>query len=190
MFKKINWKTFWYTNLFSIITLAAGIIFTAKPDIITTTCKLIGGVCCGAGALLLLLCLFPKFRSSQNIIYGTAFLLIGVLLEIVPVLLKVLIPILFGGWILVSSASGMYRNFTFRKDVPKWWIGFSLCAVSALLAIFVMTRPIAVMNDTVRIIGIGFTLHAVIRLVSSLLGMEGYKAADANVIDTTVQEKH
>lgn len=188
MFKKINWKTFWYTNLFSIITLTAGIVFTAKPDIITSTCRLIGIVCCIAGGLFLLLCLFPKLRSGQNIFYGIIFLLIGILLEIVPVLLKFLIPVLFGAWILSSSLSGMYRNFLFRHDVPKWWIGFGLCALSALLAVFVMTRPIEAMNDTVRIIGIGFIIHAVVRLVSSLLGMEGYRTADKNYVDTTIQE--
>lgn len=188
MFRKIDWKTFWYTNFFSILTLAAGIIFTAKPDIITSTCKLIGIICCVAGAILLLLLLFPKLRSSRNIIYGAIFLIIGILLEIIPIFLKILIPILFGGWILTSSASGMYRNFVFRHDVPRWWIGFSLCAVSALLSIFVMTRPITVMDDTVRIIGIGFILHAVIRLVSSLLGMNGYKAAAENTVETTIQE--
>ncbi|MBR1529136.1 MAG: DUF308 domain-containing protein [Oscillospiraceae bacterium] len=188
MFRKIDWKTFWYTNFFSILTLSAGIVFTAKPDIITTICKWIGIICFIAGGLLLLLNLFPKLRSSQNIIYGLVFLLIGILLEVIPIFLKVLIPILFGGWILASSVSGMYRNFVFRRDVPRWWIGFALCTASALLSIFVMTRPIAVMDDTVRIIGIGFILHAVIRLVSSLLGMNGYKAAAENVVETTIQE--
>ncbi|GEM_PF-2742880 len=188
MFRKINWKTFWYTNLFSILTLAAGIVFTAKPDIITATCRTIGIICCAAGAVLLLLCLIPKLRSSQNIIYGILFLIAGILLEVIPIALKILIPILFGGWILLGSISGMYRNFVFRHDVPKWWIGFVLCVASALLSIFVMTRPTAVMEDTVRIIGIGFTLHAVIRLVSSLLGMEGYRAADKNFVETSIQE--
>jgi len=188
MFRKIDWKTFWYTNFLSVLTLAAGIVLTAKPDIITTICKWIGIICCTAGVLLLLLCLIPKLRSYQNIIYGLIFLLIGILVIIIPIFLKILIPILFGGWILASSASGMYRNFIFRHDVPKWWIGFALCAVSALLSVFVMTRPIAVMEDTVRIIGIGFILHAVIRLVSSLLGMNGYKAAAENIIETTIQE--
>ena len=98
------------------------------------------------------------------------------------------IPVLFGAWILSSSLSGMYRNFLFRHDVPKWWIGFGLCALSALLAVFVMTRPIEAMNDTVRIIGIGFIIHAVVRLASSLLGMEGYRTADKNYVDTTIQE--
>jgi len=188
MFKKINWKTFWYTNLFSVITLLAGIVFTAKPDIITSTCRLIGTVCCMAGGILLLLALFPKLRSRQNISYGILFLLAGILLEVIPALLKFLIPVLFGGWILSSSVSGMYRNFIFRHDVQKWWVGFGLCALSALLAVFVMTRPISVMNDTVRIIGIGFIIHSVIRLVSSLLSIEGYRTADKNYVDSTIQE--
>ncbi len=189
MFRKIDWKTFWYTNFFSILTLAAGIVLTAKPDIISTICKWIGIICFVAGGILLLLCLFPKLRSYQNIIYGLLFVIAGILLEVIPIFLKVLIPILFGGWILVSSASGMYRNFVFRHDVQRWWIGFSLCAASALLSVFVMTRPMAVMEDTVQIIGIGFILHAVIRLVSSLLGMNGYKTSAQNIVDVTATDK-
>ena len=188
MFKKTNWKTFWYTNLFTLITLIAGIILTAKPDFITSACKVLGGICCTAGGILLLINLFPKLRSGQNISYGITFLLAGILLEVVPTLLKFLIPVVFGLWILSSSVSGMYRNFSFRHDVPKWWIGFGLCTLSALLGIYVMTRPMSVMNDTVRIIGIGFIIHAVIRLVSSLLGMKGYKSADNAYVDTTIQE--
>lgn len=184
---KINWKTFWYTNLFSLMTLLTGIILTAKPDIITSTCKLVGSLCCIIGIILLVLH-FLKKQSSQNMTYGIVFLIAGILLGTIPTMLKMLIPILFGGWILTSSLSGMHRNFLFRNDVPKWWIGFGLCAVSAALAIFIMTRPISVMNDTVRIIGIGFILHAVIRLISSILGKEGYKSASENTIETTIQE--
>ncbi|MBR0485836.1 MAG: DUF308 domain-containing protein [Oscillospiraceae bacterium] len=188
MMKKINWKTFWYTNLFSLITLIAGIILTAKPDFLTSACKALGGLCCTAGGILLLLCLFPKLRFQQNISYGILFLVAGILLEVVPSLLKFLIPVLFGFWILSSSVSGMYRNFSFRQEVSGWRTGFVLCALSALLGIYVMTRPMSVMNDTVRIIGIGFLIHAVIRLISSFLGRKGYQTADDAYVDTTIQE--
>ncbi len=188
MKNKINWKTFWYTNIFSFITLAIGIVFTIKPDILTTTCKWIGTIFCIVGAVLVLISLISKKISDQKFSYGVTALIIGILLEIIPILLKVLIPILFGGWILVSSVSGMYRNFIFRHDVPKWWIGFVLCTLSGLLALYIMTRPITVMNETVKLIGIGLIIHAVIRLISSILGKDGYKAAEKTIIETTIQE--
>ena len=184
----INWKTFWYTNLFSLITLIAGIIFTIKPDIITSTCKTIGILCGIIGVILLILNFLPNRRAEQNTSYGITFLIIGILIAVVPTVLKVLIPILLGGWILISSISGMHRNWIFRHDVPKWWIGFALCAVSAVLGVYLMTRPVSVMNDTVKLIGIGFIVHAVTRLISSVLGKDGYKAAAENIIETTIQE--
>ncbi|MDE6087995.1 MAG: DUF308 domain-containing protein, partial [Oscillospiraceae bacterium] len=126
MFKKINLKSFWYTNLFSILTLLVGILLTAKPDILTSTCKVFGGIMTLLGIILLALYFIPKKRSSEMRSYGITFLIAGILLAIIPSLLKFLIPILFGGWILLSSLSGIYRNFTFRESVPHWWIGFLL----------------------------------------------------------------
>jgi len=183
MFKKLNLKTFWYTNLFSFLTLAAGIVLTAKPDIFTSTCKVIGGLGILVGAVLLILFYLPKTRTPEKFSYGCTFFIAGILLAVIPSLLKFLIPVLFGGWILLSSFSGAYRNFIFRNDVPHWWIGFLLCIASAGLGIFIMTRPSEIVNDTVRLIGIGCMIHAVLRIVSSVLGRDGYKAAEQEVID-------
>lgn len=188
MFKKLNWKSFWYTNLFSIITLLVGIVLTAKPDILTSTCKVFGGIMTLLGIILLALYFIPKKRSQEMLSYGCTFLIAGVLLAFIPSLLKILIPILFGGWILVSSLSGMYRNFAFRQSVPHWWIGFLLCTVSAGLGIYLLTRPVTVMNQTVKIIGIIFIIQAVLRIISTILGRNGYKSAEQDFVDTTIQE--
>ena len=188
MFKKLNWKSFWYTNLFSLITLLVGIVLTAKPDILTSTCKVFGGIMTLLGLILLALYFIPKKRSQEMLSYGCTFLIAGILLAIIPSLLKFLIPVLFGGWILVSSLSGMYRNFTFRQSVPHWWIGFLLCIASAGLSIYLLTRPITVMNQTVKLIGIIFIIQSVLRIVSTILGRNGYKSAEQDFVDTTIQE--
>lgn len=188
MFKKLNWKSFWYTNLFSLITLLVGIVLTAKPDILTSTCKVFGGIMTLLGLILLALYFIPKKHSQEMLSYGCTFLIAGILLAIIPSLLKFLIPVLFGGWILVSSLSGMYRNVTFRQSVPHWWIGFLLCIASTGLSIYLLTRPITVMNQTVKIIGIIFIIQSVLRIVSTILGRNGYKSAEQDFVDTTIQE--
>ncbi|MDE5768136.1 MAG: DUF308 domain-containing protein [Oscillospiraceae bacterium] len=188
MFKKINLKSFWYTNLFSILTMLVGIVLTAKPDILTSTCKVFGGIMTLLGIILLALYFIPKKRSSEMRSYGITFLIAGILLAIIPSLLKFLIPILFGGWILLSSLSGIYRNFAFRENVPHWWIGFLLCLASTILGIYLLTRPIIVMNQTVRLIGIIFIIHSVLRIISTILGRNGYKSAEQDFVDTTIQE--
>ena len=174
MLKHLNWKSFWYTNLFSFITLAVGALLTAKPDILTATCKAVGGLLILAGVVLLILYALPKLRTPEKLNYGITFVTAGILLAVVPTLLKFLIPVLFGCWILLSSLSGMYRNYIFRNDVPHWWIGFALCTASAALGVYVITRPTAVVEDTVKIIGIICIIHSVLRIVSSVLGRNGY----------------
>ncbi len=188
MFTKLNLKNFWYTNLISIITLAVGALLTAKPDIITTVCKFVGRLGILAGIILLILYAIPKTCTPEKRSYGILFLVAGLLLCLIPALLKFLIPVLFGGWILTSSISGMYRNFSFRHHVSNWQIGFILCTLSAILSIYIITRPITAMNETVKIIGIGCMIHAVLRIVSSVLGRNGYKAAEEEYIDTTLEE--
>ena len=187
-FGKLNLKSFWYTNLFSLITLAVGIILTAKPDILTTVCKIFGGILALIGILLLALYFIPKKRSQEMLGYGCCFLLAGVLLAIVPSVLKFLIPVLFGGWVLISSLNGLYRNFCFRKTLPHWWIGFLLCVVSTCLSVYILTRPMTIVEQTVKIIGIVLIIHAVLRILSTVLGRKGYQSAEQDFVDTTIQE--
>ena len=110
----------------------------------------------------------------------------GVLLIILPGLLKFLIPIFFGAWILLSSVSGMYRNFTFRSDHHFWWIGLILSTLGAGLGIYIITRPMTVMDSTIRLIGIALIVFAVLRLVSLFMARHYFTApSTGDVIDVT-----
>ncbi|MDE6004857.1 MAG: DUF308 domain-containing protein [Oscillospiraceae bacterium] len=189
MFGKLNLKSFWYTNLFSLITLAVGIVLTAKPNIVETVCKLFGSLMIIIGIILLVLYFIPKKRAKEILSYGSSFLIAGILLAIIPTVLNFLIPVLFGGWILISSLSGIYRNFCFRNTLPHWWVGFILCIISTGLSIYILTRPITIMEQTIKIIGIVFIIHAVLRILSTVLGRNGYKSGEKDFVDTTIQEK-
>ena len=184
-----NWKSFWYTNLITILTLIFGVILTCWPDILIKICIIAGIVLCAAAVVL-----FLMHRKSEKplLYYAGVSLVAGILLCIVPTLLKFLIPVLFGGWILISSCSGMYRNFSFRSVHSKWWAGFILCAVGAIIGIFVLTRPMQMMETTIRLIGISLIVFSALRLVSAFLGREGYRAAEAEaegqIVETTMKE--
>ena len=184
-----NWKSFWYTNLITILTLVIGIVLTAWPDILSKICVIFGIVLCIGAVVLFLM----HRRSEKPLLYYAVIALVGgILLCIVPTLLKFLIPIFFGGWILISSCSGAYRNYSFRHVHSKWWVGLVLCIIGILIGIFVVTRPMQVMDTTIRLIGIAMIVFSALRLVSAFLGREGYRVAEAEsegrVYETTIEE--
>ena len=168
------------------VTLALGILFTAKPDILVTIC-LYAGIALLVIAAGLVIAYFVKKREiAVLMVYGIMAAIAGVLLIILPGLLKFLIPIFFGAWILLSSASGMYRNFTFRSDHHFWWIGLILSTLGAGLGIYIITRPMTVMDSTIRLIGIALIVFAVLRLVSLFMARHYFTApSTGDVIDVT-----
>lgn len=165
------------------VTLLVGILFTAKPFILEKICMIAGGALCVLGAVLLVL-FFVK-RQNIHLTYGVVCLAAGILLCIIPSLLKFLIPILFGLWILTSAGSGLFRNLSYRNSYPHWWVGMLLNAVCAAVGVYVITRPVATMEATVRLIGIAMIVHAVLRLVAVFMGRKCYTGT---VIETTIGE--
>lgn len=177
---------FFATLLTGVLTLAIGILFAAKPDILSAICLWAGILLCIGAAVCVILYFLSRRTVSSWLIYGIIALAAGVILLIVPHLLKFLIPIFFGGWILVSSASGLYRNFSLRHDHRFWWIGLLLCTVGAVLGIFVMTRPFEIMETTVRLIGIVLCVFSVLRIVSCVMARHYFDApTTGDIIDIT-----
>lgn len=177
---------FFVTLLTGLLTLAVGILFAAKPDILSTICLWAGIVLCAGAAVCVILYFLNRRTVPTYLIYGIIAFVAGGILLIVPHLLKFLIPIFFGGWILISSVSGLYRNFMLRRDHRLWWVGLLLCAVGAALGVYVMTRPFEVMETTVRLIGIVLCVFAVLRIVSCIMARHYFDAPTmGDVIDIT-----
>lgn len=180
---------FYATLLSGLATLVIGIVFTAKPNILSTVCLWAGIALCAAGAVGVLLYFIKKRTITAFLGYGVLALVLGMFLIIVPSLLKFLIPVLFGAWILLSSGSGLYRNFSLRREHRLWWVGFLLCAVGACLGLYVMTRPVQIIESTVRMIGIVMIVFAVLRVVSCFMARHYYaNPPSGEVIDVTLNK--
>lgn len=185
---KWNFRSLWFTNLTAVLTMIIGIGLIIKPDILEL-------ICIAAGSLLLLAGLgFAIYGFIRN--RSLPFTCIplaggGLLLLIVPTLLRFLIPVFFGLWIFLSSASGIHRSYQTRQFNRKWWIGSVLCTIAALVGIFVMSRPVTVMESTVRLVGIALTVFSLLKLISSGFSRRSQTAemsATDDVIETTMKE--
>lgn len=197
VFALIAFPGFWKTMLPTIIALIVGILLTAKPDILELTCIAIGSLLAIAGLGMLLYFLIKKPQNHVICVYAVLFMAGGALLGIVPTLLKFLIPIFFGAWLLTSSAAGMYNNYMLRYVHPFWWLGLLLCTAGAAIGLYVITRPATIMESTVRLIGIAMIVHSALRLLSLLFGgkyqhqLAAEAAADEDddgIIEITIKE--
>ena len=175
--------------LAAIVTFVIGILFTANPSILNQICLYAGAALCVA-AVLFLIVYFVKGRENPRFVGYTAVSAVaGVLLMIVPGLLGFLIPILFGIWLVLNSASGLFRNFSMRHTMKFWWIGLLLNILGCVIGVYVLTRPTNVMESTVRIIGIALIIGAIIQSISALMGRQYLTAPPTgDVIDTTLDK--
>ncbi len=180
---------FTYTISATVFTLIMGIILTAKPNILEIICTIAGALLVLVGVAILIYYFAKKRIHHVVCVYSIFFMICGFLLCFVPTLLKFMIPIFFGAWLLTSSAAGMYNNFMLRKIQLLWWIPFLMCTIGALIGLFVITRPVTAMEQTIRIIGIAMIIHSVLRLISVFFGNKADASAqqDDTVETTAVQ---
>lgn len=199
--KRFELKNLLNADLLTILTLISGILFTAKPDILELICIIIGMILALAGIGILIYYLAKGRKTHIVCVYSIIFMIAGALFGIVPTLLKFLIPIFFGAWLLTSSAAGIYNNCMMRRINPLWWIGLLLCTAGGAIGVYVITRPVTVMETTIRLIGIAMIVHSALRLVSIIFGHKYQKeaekaaeeaddapAASGEVIEATIKE--
>ena len=164
------------------LTLAIGILLTAKPDILVSVCKTAGGLVCAAALVLVALYIFKKDNSM--LVRGLFAMAAGLVLILLPGLLGFLVPVMFGIWMLLNALSGILRNLSLQKEHRFWWVGVILCGIGAVLGIYTITRPMSTMNATIRLIGIALIAFAVLRLVSVFMARQYFSdEIHSDVID-------
>ncbi len=184
---KLSKQHLLYTTISAVITVAFGILLAAKPWILEKICTWAGGVFCLAGVVLCILYFVRKQQNSAHLTYGLISLVIGILLCIVPSVLKFLVPVLFGLWILISAGSGILRNIANRRVHSLWWVGLLLSIIGAAIGVYTITRPVYALQTTIKIIGIALILQGVLRLVSAFMGRKVYISETEDVIETTIK---
>ena len=176
--------------LFSaIVTFIIGILFAVKPNILNTICLFAGIALCVAAALFLIVYFVKGSENPRFVGFAAVSGIAGILLIIVPGLLSFLIPIFFGIWLILNSASGIFTNFTLRGEMPFWWLGLILNILGCVIGVYVITRPTQAMDGTVRIIGIAMIIVGVIQSISALMAKPHYAAPPTgDIIDTTINK--
>ncbi len=175
-------------NFFTILTLILGIIFAANPGIIEKTC-IIAGCCMAVIGVILLIVYFVQGKSQTPLIVTSILLMIGgIFLGIVTTLLKTLIPIFFGIWLIINSIDQMVQCYELRKYAKRWWIGFLIAALSAFVGVYVIAQPVKIIEYTIRLIGIAMIIHSILQLISVCFERRPRSAKDDNVIEVQIEE--
>ncbi len=182
-------KNLWRVNFFTLLTLLLGIAFAAKPDLIDDVCRGTGTLLAIAGAVLAVIH-FVKGRTKVHfLITGILLILAGFFLVFVTTILKTLVPILFGLWLLINSFDNIVRAYQSKPFVKHWWIGMLLSILSCAVGVFVITRPVKAITYTIRLIGIAMIVHSVLQLCSAFFEKrpKSEKPSDG-IIETTIEE--
>ncbi|MBR2088408.1 MAG: DUF308 domain-containing protein [Oscillospiraceae bacterium] len=182
-------QAFYVSCISAVLTLVIGITLTAAPSILVTVCRAAGGLLCAAALVLIALYFIKKRENPPLFYYGLMAAGIGTLLMLLPGLLNFLIPVLFGLWVLINSLIGLLRNFGFRGEHRFWWLGAVFNTIGAALGVYIITRPMAVMETTVRLIGIALIVFAVLRAVSVIMARHYFgDEPTGDVIDVTINK--
>lgn len=179
---------FLYTLIAAAVTVAFGVLLLCVPDILTRICLYTGILFCVVGAALIAFYFIKKRQNPTHLLYGIVSIVLGILLCIIPSLLSFLVPILFGLWILASAGSGIYKNVMNRQAHSLWWVGLILCIIGIGIGVFIITRPVDVMQTTVKLIGIAMAIHGILRGVSAVMGRKAYSEEPGDVIETSIKE--
>ena len=184
---KLSKQHFWSTMLNAIVTAVLGILLAAKPWIVEKICTWAGGILCLVGVVLCIFYFVRKQKNSAYLKYCLTSLVIGILLCIIPSVLKFMVPVLFGFWILMSASSGILRNISNRRVYSLWWVGLILSVIGVAIGVYTITRPVDVLQTTIKAIGIALIIQGILRLVSAWMGRKVYMEQTEDVIETTIK---
>ncbi len=164
--EKFSFKTLWRYHFFTMISLLLGIVFTVNPGIVGKACVAIGSGLVICGAITLVVYFLKAERSTHLLVTSIVLMVTGIFLGIVTTLLKVLIPIFFGMWLIITSLDNLAQSWAAKKTSEHWWIGFLMGLACCGLGIFVITQPVKALTYTIRLIGIAMIIHAALQLLS------------------------
>lgn len=103
--------------------------------------------------------------SSNEMVTGLIFIVVGVLIIILKKQLKALLSIIIGVLILISGIQQLQCTLGFRRmHSSHWYIELICAAISVALGILVIVNPFTAMDLTMRVIGISLIIEGLIDL--------------------------
>ena len=157
------------TLITSLVLIALGIYMVLSPSTaISTIIKVIGIAIIVAGAVTVLLYVANKddSRSFTTLATGIILVIAGIVFLVKPGSLEKIFPTVVGVLIIVNGILNLIASLKAKKAGSSAWIvGLILSVITRALGIVILSQPLFLMSQIVRIVGIVLIITG----VSSLL---------------------
>lgn len=154
----------------ALILIALGIYMVLSPGAaLANIIKIIGIALIVAGAVTVLLYVFNKdsqSRSFTSLATGIILVIAGIVFLVEPGAIEKIFPTVVGILVIVNGILNLIASLKAKKaGAPVWLVGLILSVLTVALGILILTQPLFLMNQIVRIVGIVLIIMG----VSSLL---------------------
>lgn len=150
-----------YNLISSLFILIIGIVLVAKPSIFVDVVSLvIGSLLILAGIIKSILSLKNNELDSHSMYLGIIIIILGILVISFPGVIKLLIKIIFGSWILIAGIQRLIMALAIKGVDDK---GSNTFLVSSLLMIVI---GIFVLINFYNLIGIFLIIYAVMEIIN------------------------
>lgn len=182
----------------AILCVLLGIVLLVWPGLsIQIVCLSIGIVLilCGGAKLI------HYFRQKEGSLYdqmtlfiAIVFVVVGVWIAIKPEKVLSIIPIIVGIFITIHGINNLTQAITLCKGkYDRWWLALVMALITIGAGMFLVLRPIAVLDTVVKLIGVfliydgGSNLWIVSRISDNeKFNKKAERAVDVEIVDGEV----
>lgn len=159
--------------LISFSLLVMGLLLFIWPAVSgNLLCYIIGIVLCGYGIFRIALYFGGTVEEGileHTFVKGFAALVAGIFLFIKPEVLASVLPVIFGGVLLVGGFFELQVGLDLmRLGMERWYISVIVAAVICILGFIAITNPFRLVRGLMRFIGVSLILESISALYSSL----------------------
>lgn len=159
------------TLITALVLIALGIYMVLSPGAaLSNIIKVIGIAIIVAGAVTVLLYVLNKEGNSlTTLAAGIILVVAGIVFLVKPGAIEKIFPTVVGILVIVNGVLNLIASLKARKaGAPVWIVGLILSVLTVALGIMILTQPLFLMNQIVRIVGIVLIVMGVSSLLSGV----------------------
>lgn len=169
MLKKLN--EFMMTSIItSILFLVVGIVFVINPEISLKTIFYIIGV------FLIISGISFMLESSERLLFmsflsmGVFQIVLGLIILIHPNLIKIIIPILIGTWIIIKSTIDLKFSFILKaSNYQSWFFIFMFSILSIICGVIIIFNPEISTLAITKAFGLLVASYSVLNIIDAII---------------------
>lgn len=140
MLKKIN-KLFWMTIIFSLLLLVSGILIILLPNISLKVISILLALTLLIFGLILIFDYKTRILYTQFIFLGVLFIILGSVLLLHTDIIKIIVPIVIGTYIILNEIFNMQISLKLMKINKKLMWGFILSLLACICGCLMIIYP-------------------------------------------------